>query len=132
MGQQITQFLIRELILDIEVYGYQHTFQSGIVLFYSFCCLIEFSTDIMLEVLEMIPTSILRDKEGIILILVLSEFICLSKALTFVYIGFDDLFLFFLKGIRSPFQKEQTKDIVLVFRSIHVPYEDVCCLLRCK
>ena len=55
MGNQVTQFLVREFVLDVEVYGYKHTFQSRIMLFYCFACFVAFGCNVRRKIVEMIP-----------------------------------------------------------------------------
>ena len=57
--EQDPEFAVVEFILDVEVNG-QHPFQGSVVLFNRFGRIVEFGTNVVLELLEVLPAGLLR------------------------------------------------------------------------
>jgi hypothetical protein len=55
VGEQVPKFAVVEFVLVVEVNGDQHPFQRWVVLLNCFCRLVQFGTDVVLEVLEVLP-----------------------------------------------------------------------------
>ncbi|WP_353292817.1 hypothetical protein [Synechococcus sp. M16CYN] len=78
MGEQIPEFTVVEFVLDIEVNGHHHPFQGSVVLFNRLSRLVEFCTNVMFEVLEVLLPRLRGHIEGlVVLILVICKVFCL-------------------------------------------------------
>ena len=60
VGEQIPEFAVVEIVLDVEVNGDQHPLKHWVVLFNSFGRLFQLGNDDVLSVLEVLPSSPLR------------------------------------------------------------------------
>ena len=91
-------------------------------------CLVQFRTDVVLEILELVPSRTFGNKERlVVLVLVRCEWLCLLLRLARGEVVLNDLLLLFLERVRETLQEHHAEDVVFELRRVHVATEDVCC-----
>ena len=87
---------------------------------------VEFSADVVLEILEVLPSGTLWHVEGfVVFILVFGELFGLLLRLALVQVVLDDAFLCLFIGIGQALQEQHPEDVVLELRGIHAAPQDV-------
>src|SRR5690606_15639574 len=100
VAEQVAQFFVRQLVLDVEVDGNQHPFQYGVVFFNGFGGGVQFGANVVLQVFDCTPAGNGRYIEGLVVfVFIVRQLAGLVFGLAFIHVVPDNAFLCFFKRI---------------------------------